>query len=459
MTQEELDLILQEGEGYKIEFKENLNTDLNKELVAFANASGGTIFIGIRDDKTISGIQINDDLKSQIQNKANSCDAPVQIQLEQFKNILIVNVEEGKRKPHRCTNGFYLRVGPNSQKMTTNQIIEFIQSEGKVRFDELQNSECNFNISFSKKLLDRYLQLATISKTTDDLSILKNLSVVDNEKGETKFRNSGALFFTETPIQFIPQAIIVCASYNGNEKIDISDRKEFKGDLISNIEDSINFVRSHLKVKIKIEGSRREEVPEIPIVALREAIVNAVAHRDYFEKGANIMIEIFNDRVVFTNPGGLPKGFPKGGFGTISLSRNPTIASLLLRAKYIEKMGTGINRIKKSFADNNLPEPIFKFDTFFTVTFKRKDLLFAFKNKFNLDEAPSKRMVDLLYKLYQRQKIDVNVIAKSHTVSDRTIRNDLDKLSELELINSQGASKDRTYKITGKGDVFVSDNV
>ena len=195
------------------------------------------------------------------------------------------------------------------------------------------------------------------------------------------------------------------------------------------------------------------------LVALREAIVNAVAHRDYFEKGANIMIEVYNDRIVFTNPGGLPKGFPEEDFGKISLSRNPTIASLLLRAKYIEKMGTGINRIKKAFQDNNLPEPVFKYDTFFTVIFKRKDLLFAFRNKFNTDEMPSKRMVDLLFNLHIRQSINVIDIAKKHSVSDRTIRTDLENLSELGLVNLKGTSKDRTYEITAKGDEFVAENV
>ena len=204
---------------------------------------------------------------------------------------------------------------------------------------------------------------------------------------------------------------------------------------------------------------RREEILELPEVALREAIVNAAVHRDYFEKGANIMIEVYNNRVEFTNPGGLAKGFPLDGFGSISLCRNPTIASLLLRTKYIEKMGTGINRIKKVFNDNNLPAPIFKYDSFFRVIFKRKDLLFAFSIQYKIDDAPAKRMTDLLEKLFKRQRIDVNEISKIHSVSDRTIRNDLEKLSELELVRSGGTSKDKTYEITAKGDQFVSENI
>lgn len=171
------------------------------------------------------------------------------------------------------------------------------------------------------------------------------------------------------------------------------------------------------------------------------------------------MIEVFNDRIVITNPGGLPKGFPEEDFGKISLTRNPTIASLLLRAKYIERMGTGINRIKKLFEENNLPQPVFKYDTFFTVIFKRKDLLFAFRNKFKIDETQSKRMVDLLSNFYVRQSIDVIDIAKKHSVSDRTVRTDLEKLSEFGLVKFKGTSKNRTYEITAQGDEFVADNI
>jgi ATP-dependent DNA helicase RecG len=459
MTQDELNLILQEGEGYTIEFKENINSDLSKELVAFANASGGRVLIGIRDDKTISGLNIDNNLKSRVQDTARNCDPSVQITLESFQNILIVNVAEGNGKPYRATDGFYLRVGPNSQKLETREIIDFIQSEGRIKFDELLNKDCDFNTQFVKTLLANFLKLADITKTTDDISTLQNLSVIEKVNDTVSFRNAGVLFFSDNPSQFIPQYVIVCARYEGNEKVNILDRKEFGSDIISNIENAINFVRQHLKVKIIIENNRREEVPEIPVVALREAIVNAVTHRDYFERGANIMIEVFNDRIVITNPGGLPKGFPEESFGKISLSRNPTIASLLLRAKYIEKMGTGINRIKKLFEENSLPDPVFKYDTFFTVILKRKDMIFAFRNKFKTDETQSKRMVALLSNLYLRQIINVTGLAKKHSVSDRTIRTDLEKLSELGLIKLKGTSKDRTYEITARGDEFVADNM
>ena len=128
-------------------------------------------------------------------------------------------------------------------------------------------------------------------------------------------------------------------------------------------------------------------------------------HRDYFEKGANIMDEIFDDRIKITNPGGLPKGFPESDFGNISLTRNPTIADLLLRSKYIEKMGTGINRIRKSFIDYGLSEPVFRYDTFFHVVYKRRDLLNAFNLTYNKSSSQSvKNGVDILQQLYKNDK-------------------------------------------------------
>ena len=136
MKEEELRLILEEGEGYKIEFKESTSS-INKEFVAFANASGGRIFLDIDDDKEIKGIEITNRLKSQIQDIANNCQPPIKILFEKFKNILIITVREGDDKPYQCASGFYTRIGPNSQKLTRDEIFEFFKEEGKIKFDEL----------------------------------------------------------------------------------------------------------------------------------------------------------------------------------------------------------------------------------------------------------------------------------------------------------------------------------
>ncbi len=130
-------------------------------------------------------------------------------------------------------------------------------------------------------------------------------------------------------------------------KIEVLDRRDFNEDLISNIDGAMIFLMRYLAVRYEMTGEpRRKEIPEVPYDALREAVINAVAHRDYFEKGANVMVEMFDDRIEITNFGGLVKGLKPVDFGKKSVLRNPNIAGLLHRVKYIEKMGTGINKMR-----------------------------------------------------------------------------------------------------------------
>src|SRR3989344_2187072 len=136
MNEEEIELILKEGEGQFIEFKENLDGRFAKEIVAFSNASGGRIFFGITDKREIKGINITNELKSRIIDIAKNCDPSITLILKELKNILIVEVAEGKNKPYQCSDGFFMRVGPNSQKLTRDQILEFSIKQGKIRFDE-----------------------------------------------------------------------------------------------------------------------------------------------------------------------------------------------------------------------------------------------------------------------------------------------------------------------------------
>jgi len=137
MTHTELKVMLQEGESYLVEFKESPSDNLDRELVAFANASGGQIFVGVKDNGLIQGIHVNNRVRSSIQNIANNCDPPVKITLDEMDQILVVKVKESDDKPHRCSSGFYLRVGPNTQKLKRDELLAFVKAEGKIRFDEL----------------------------------------------------------------------------------------------------------------------------------------------------------------------------------------------------------------------------------------------------------------------------------------------------------------------------------
>jgi ATP-dependent DNA helicase RecG len=483
MTEKELQVILQEGEGYRIEFKEGLS-GLDKELVAFANASGGRVFLGIDDDRRIPGITIDNRLRSQIQDIANNCQPAIKVHFEEFKDILIISVREGDDKPYKCSSGFFLRVGPNSQKLNRDEIVAFIKAEGKVRFDELTCTKFDFKRHFDSKKLERFLRLAGITTSLDVGLMLENLGAAERQEGKLIVNNTGALFFSKNLDELYPHATVTCALYRGTEKVDILDRKDFNEDLLSSIDQAMIFLKRHLPVRYEITGApRRKEVLEIPEGALREAVINAVAHRDYFERGANVMVEIYDDRVEITNPGGLVKGLKPEDFGKKSVLRNPNIASLLHRVDYIEKMGTGIGRMRDTLRRAKLPPPKFEFDTFFTVTMRRPvrkivvpvgdvvvDAIHDAIREGVLDavddavvvgiregiregnsESVQRRLVlELLY-LFQKGGVTTNLLQKMFAISDATAERDLALLKRRRYVVFQGTKRRGKYVLTAKG--------
>ncbi len=343
MDKKEFEFILQGGEGLKTEFKEAFDSkNFPKDLVAFANSEGGRIIIGINDEGEVKGIKVTNRLKSGIQNLARNCDPPIHIKLETFDNVLVVNVEEGIKKPYRCSAGFFLRQGSNSQKLSTDEIREFFNKEGKILFDEAIHPTFSFENGFSKAKFEIFLQRAKLSRAIPDKDILRNLGVL-TETG--KFKNAGVLFFCDNVERFFRHAIITCVLYKGTDKQFIIDKKDFHSDLFTNHNEVLNYFYKNLRLIYKIEGfGPRKEILEIPDEALKESIVNAIAHRDYNERGAHIQIDIFDDRVEISNPGGLI--IKEEEFGKRSLSRNPLIFGLLQKLDLVEQVGSGINRIR-----------------------------------------------------------------------------------------------------------------
>ena len=298
MNKKELDFILLQGEGQFIEFKENLDKSLAKEIVAFANAQGGKIFLGISDTGVVKGLTATNSLKSQIHDIANNCDPSIKIEIETFENILIVAVSEGDNKPYSCSQGFYLRTGPNAQKLSRDEILSFSIEEGKIRFDEQINEDFNFETDFDEPKLNQYLKLAGLTKNLPAKDILLTLKVAKLVKNKLKFNNAGVLFFAKNPEKFFFVSKVVCVNYRTNEKVDILERKIFDEGIISNIIEAENYVTKHINVEFEIKSLNRKEIPQYPKEAYREAIVNSVMHRDYFEKSGDILVEVFRNKII-----------------------------------------------------------------------------------------------------------------------------------------------------------------
>jgi ATP-dependent DNA helicase RecG len=368
-----LTAILSEGESHKVEFKESADKSLPAEVCAFANASGGRVFIGVDDRGRVVGTDVSNAARSRVQDTLHQIEPRLKVDIDVLDDIIVVTVPEGTHKPYSCAKGFYLRSGPNSQKLERNGIVEFFQNEGGIRYDEIVREDLPITERFNEAAYRRYVRTAKISDVLAREAILKNLNCAGPAGGKLCFTNAGALFFrTNDEDVLFRHAGIVCALYKGTDKAYILDAKELNGDLVGNVNDAMVFLKKHLRINYRIETLRRENILELPEDALREAVVNAVCHRDYFEKGARVMVEIYDDRVEIVSPGGACKGITRENFGTISITRNSILASMFYRIGYIEQMGTGIMRMKNAAREAELAAPEFELANFFKVTFKRK---------------------------------------------------------------------------------------
>ena len=369
MKAADLDILLQEGEGVMLEYKEGLSSSFARELVALTNTAGGRILLGVRDDGTVKGIADTNELRARIQDFARNCDPPVKILLQRIGEVTVVTVRESDAKPVQCSDGFFWRQGAGTQKLSREEIRDFFRSEGTIRFDISSCPKFRYPQDFDREKYDAWLRLSGITGRPSIEDVLVNIEAAERSGGKLIFRNAGVLFFAKDVRHFFNQAYITCLLAKGADKVHILDRKDFTDGVVADIEDSLRFIERNTRTAYRIEGLRREDVPEYPMKALREAITNAVMHRDWFMEGANVFVEIYTDRIEISSPGGLPKGMKLADLGRKSIRRNALIADLLHRITFIEKAGTGIKRMRDEAHDQRCPAPIFEEGGFFTAIF------------------------------------------------------------------------------------------
>lgn len=459
MDKKELNIILKEGEGYKIEFKEGLS-NLEKEIVAFANASGGRVFLGITDDGKVKGIHVTNELKSRIQDIANNCKPKVKIMIDSFHNILIVNVREGDDKPYECSSGFYKRIGPNSQKMTRDEIRETFKSEGKIRFDELMEPKFKYPRDFDSSKLFKFLRLAGFSKSVKKETILVNLNVAEKQEGKLYLNNAGVLFFAKEPQRFIPWSVFTVALFKDKNGVDVIDRKEITGGLFEIVDQVMDFVRLYAKVAYRFTGKpRRDEIYEYSFEAIREAVINSVMHKDYFEHGHNNILKFFPDRIQIENIWAKPQKFI---LGKTIFRRNQLIADLFSRIHFGERLGSGMQRMKDICKAENAPVPKIEFtDTHFYIVFRQSHEYLKMAQVVEppkiTQKIPRKYPEDLtatalniLKLLEQNNALTRSQLAGKLGVSPDTIKKNIEKLKHKGILQRVGPDKGGYWEIIGK---------
>ncbi|MCK4357984.1 MAG: winged helix-turn-helix transcriptional regulator [Candidatus Cloacimonetes bacterium] len=264
--------------------------------------------------------------------------------------------------------------------------------------------------------------------------------------------NACVLLFSKHLSDIYYHTKIICVRFKGDTRVKIIDKKDFNQDIFSNIENAINFLKQYIPLEFIIEDVRRKERYTIPIPVLREAVVNASVHRDYFEKGANVQINVFDNSIEISNPGGLI--FDKKYFGQKSASRNPLLLDIFARTPLVEKVGSGISRMREDMKTAGLEEPEFNLGDFFTATFKGK-----LKHRVNTPQkspqiTPQKTITVLedkiINEIYNDPKITRVKIASKLYISSDTVKEYLKRLKRKGLLQRVGSDRNGYWKIMGE---------
>ena len=373
---EEFAVDISSPEGQFVEFKQSMSDSLAKEIVGFANAEGGRIYVGVSDTKEIKGVTVSNKLLSQIHSTGRGCDPPITVDVRSFKyqghDLLIVRVPEGKEKPYGSSGGYYVRMGASSQKLNRNELVDFVRSIDPVSLERRDSKGFNYPKDFNRPVFRSFLKKAEI--VTRGLSVenlLVSLELARRDGKQVVVNNACALFFAKEPIRFLPQARVTCILYKTPERTEILDRKDLEEGLLENAEQAEIFLLRHLRLRYEIEGLKRIDHHEIPKKALREGIINSLVHRDFSVVGANVIMEIDPSQLRITNPGGLPAGLKPSEFGEVSMRRNPLVAEIGSRVGEVERAGSGIRRMREAVERERGIQPQFKFGAFFDLSFRR----------------------------------------------------------------------------------------
>ncbi len=355
------------GEDSTMEFKREMphRNSLADEIAAFANSEGGTILIGVDDNREIVGIELQklDHIEKTVVEICNDSIKPtVRIFTQKLpideKNILKIEISKGLFV-HKTSNGYFIRQGSTKREMTTEQLARLIQSRSQariIRFDE-QFVPDTHRRTLRESLYQRFITEDAAEDEIEDLLIKKRLLCKEGRNIHASV--AGVLMCHDAPGDYLYNSFIQAVYYSSKQK-DANyqiDAKDFKGPLDQQIIDAFKFVRKHNEVSARKEVGRIDQ-PQYSMRAVFEAIVNAVVHRDYSKSESKIRLFMFADRLELYSPGALPNDLTIEELSHRQVTRNELLSHLLSnitldddvrnqvkRGHFFERRGEGVGII------------------------------------------------------------------------------------------------------------------
>lgn len=360
---------LRRPEGKTLEFKRDLSSPdgLLRTVVAFANTAGGTILVGVEDGtRHVRGIADPLALEERIASLITDSVAPrllpdLEVLTYRKTHVVAVQVHPSDMRPHHIVKagasaGTYVRVGSTNRRADEALIAEMQRFARGEAFDERAMPELDSEAVSFRAASESFAAVRRLGKRD-----LETLRLVTRYQGRRVPTAGGVILFGDDRLRPFPDAWIQAGRFEGTNRSTIVDHAEFKGRLLEGIEQAIDFIEKHSTRGVQIGRVRRSERWSLPPVAVREAVINAVAHADYAQRGAPIRVALFDDRLEVENPGLLPFGLTVADLPLgVSKLRNRVIGRVFHELGLVEQWGSGVQRMVAACRDAGLAMPVFE---------------------------------------------------------------------------------------------------
>lgn len=370
MVLEELIGLVARGESEAVEFKETTGQRVEAchTLCAFLNGNGGVVVFGVTKKDKLVGQLVSDETRKNLAAEfvkfEPGYEFPVEyVGIDDTHQAIVVHVPAGKARPYQYDGKAYRRVQSTTRAMPQQQYESLLKERGGFRstWESVPNGDLSIEALDAELICETarmgvaYGRLDAMADVTDPQRLLRKFGLMK----DGRIFNGAAVLFGKDFVDY-PQCYLRMARFDGIDKREFVDSRNVQGNLFTLANEAVAFCFKHLNLRGKTHSRiLRDEALEVPVDALREAVVNALAHRDYANPGGSASIAIFDDRVEISNPGSFPPEFPLDSpeKSDDSFPHNPVMARVLYLRKTIETWGRGMNLIFSSCRDEGREPP------------------------------------------------------------------------------------------------------
>ncbi|MEN8236311.1 MAG: ATP-binding protein [Pseudomonadota bacterium] len=451
---EELQILVAAGESSTLEFKKSTANlkGAAESLCAFLNDGGGQVLIGVTDSGEIVGQHVTDNTQQEIAAVIRKFEPAINVTVTYCelsrceKKVIVMSAIPDKRcTPYTFNGRAYERIGATTSQMNRSKYQQLLieQNMNIQSWDSLPANNVRIE-DLDEEEIAKTVQLGISANRVDPMvasqsakEVLHRLKLLD----DSRVTNAAVvLFCKDMPVNFM-NCLIRMARFKGVTKGSFIDSRRLDGNAFKLLQEAETFIQRHVSISSRFEEGQFQRIdePEYPPSALREALINALCHRDYSIQGGTISLAIYDDRIEITSPGLLPNGVTVQSLKEVhdSKPRNDGIANVFFRRGMIETFGIGTQAMVEACREYECQEPDFieRNDTF-VVCFWAKH--HQRKSKKNVDLSSRQR--EILNILSQYNSLSAREIYNKMTKppAERTLRHDLSHLKDLALINSKG---------------------